>query len=95
MRESDRFADHVWSVENKIRLGETSWSGFTEKNEQATGDSVGVQARLASFIYRKFMGVFDLRVRPAAGAVEPLRPWVGDGAKSGRRHFGSLGELHA
>ncbi len=29
----------------------------------------------------KTIGAFDLRLRPAAGAVAPLRPWVGDGAK--------------
>ena len=27
------------------------------------------------------LGAFDLRVRRAAGAEAPLRPWVGDGVK--------------
>ncbi len=44
--------------------------------------SLRVSPSLDPQLHSLCVGVFDLRVRLAAGAVAPLRPRVGDGAKS-------------
>ncbi len=60
-------------------MGAESAASQGRRTLRATLSSCGIRHKYASCVR---MGVFDFRVRPAAGAVALLRPWVGDGAKS-------------